>query len=477
MAETDLLSRARATRVVVIGGGIAGLVAARECARVGFTVTLLEASDALGGQIAAAHLDGVRVDAVADSYAPGVQGLVDELDLGDRVVPLADRAVWISGLPGAAPVPAQALAGIPANAWADDVRRIIGWGGAWRAYLDRLRPPLTIGRQKNLGTLVRSRLGARVLDRLVTPLTRGVYGVDPSQVDADAAVPGLSTALTRLGSLSGAVADLLVDAPDTTRRSLRGGMSVLVDALAVDLAALAVDLRVGAPADRLERDGEAWRVHVAGDEPLPADVVIVATPRTAALALLDAAGAPVAADDPAVPAPADVVTLLVASRDLDAAPRGGAVYPVSAQAASVLHADAAWPWLAEALGGGRHLLRVRLPRPDAAASAPDDDAVIALALAEASAALGVALPPGALHAAHRVVVEPAAPASVLGHADTVAAVRRSVARTPGLAVVGAWLGGAGIASTVADAIAEADRVRHRVLWANDSGPDVKPPAL
>jgi hypothetical protein len=39
----------------------------------------------------------------------------------------------------------------------------------WRAYLDRLRPPLTIGRERSLGALVRSRMGARLRDRLVAP--------------------------------------------------------------------------------------------------------------------------------------------------------------------------------------------------------------------------------------------------------------------------------------------------------------------
>ena len=38
-----LIDRAQRTHVVVVGGGVAGLVAALQCAKVGFRVTVLEA--------------------------------------------------------------------------------------------------------------------------------------------------------------------------------------------------------------------------------------------------------------------------------------------------------------------------------------------------------------------------------------------------------------------------------------------------
>ena len=69
-------------------------------------------------------------------------------------------------------------------------------------------PPLTIGHQHSLGKLVRSRLGARVLDRLVAPVPSGVYSARPDDIDVDLAAPGLNAALTRTGSLTGAVAEL-----------------------------------------------------------------------------------------------------------------------------------------------------------------------------------------------------------------------------------------------------------------------------
>jgi oxygen-dependent protoporphyrinogen oxidase len=116
----DIATRAAEQHVVVIGGGIGGLVAARECAKVGMRVTLLEAEEQLGGSIRTAELDGITVDAGAESFATRgghVRALVDELGLSDAVIPPEGGGAWLSGIPGApdAPLPKGGLLGIPAN--------------------------------------------------------------------------------------------------------------------------------------------------------------------------------------------------------------------------------------------------------------------------------------------------------------------------------------------------------------------------
>ena len=47
----DALLRARRTRVTVVGGGVAGLVAALEWAKIGAHVTVCEAGGRLGGAL------------------------------------------------------------------------------------------------------------------------------------------------------------------------------------------------------------------------------------------------------------------------------------------------------------------------------------------------------------------------------------------------------------------------------------------
>ncbi len=521
-AARDLIEHAHRTGVVVIGAGIAGLVAALECAKVGLAVTVLEAVDTCGGTIATAELDGLAVDVGADSFATDgaeLSALIDELGLrGDVESPLPGTC-WIAGAAGTAPLPADTILGIPANPWADDVRAVIGWAGAWRAYLDRLRPPLTIGHARSLGGLVRTRMGPRVADRLVAPLTQGTYGISPDRVDVDRAVPGLNSALTRTGSLAGAVAQLQAGSP---RATLAGGLGGLVAALTARLGDLDAVVRTGIRVAALERVGDRWHVVPAprpgdtrpgatgpgdtspgdtrsgdtgsgdtgpGDTapedtgtvgadaaPIPADIVIVCTPEREARRLL-APHVAALGGDPVSPPDVDVVTLVVTAPALDAHPRGRSVFPVpgTATAMAVHHLTATWPDLAATAGPGRHVLRVELPvhpgtgrepgtdRDPGTGSDPGTDRdAVALALREAATLLGVALGPGDVRAAHRAVRPRALPASALDRDD--AGLRAAVAAVPGLAVAGAWLGGSGLARTAADAIAVADGARSAALW-------------
>jgi len=485
---SDLAARAAQQHIVVIGGGIGGLVAARECAQVGMRVTLLEASDALGGSIRTAELGGIVVDAGAESFATRgghVRALIDELGLSDAVVPPQGGGAWLSRIPDApdAPLPTGSLLGIPANPFADDVRRIIGWRGAWRAYVDRLRPPLTVGHERSLGKLVAARMGTRVRDRLVAPVTAGVYSADPDLVDTDVAAPGLNAALTRIGSLSGAVGLLAAErqgkAPGAAVLGLAGGMGRLVEALRADLMTYGADIRTGTGATRLTRDGDAWIVEVdaAPDaaepgedssepaESLRATGVVVATAEPPARPLIDA-HVPGLGDTGAAPE-IEIITLLLDAPELDAAPRGSGVLtvPGSHTAKALTHSTAKWGWLRDA-AAGRHLVRVSFgSQGEPAATAElDDNAAAALALSEASALLGTPLQPRQLLAAHRARYVQAQPSSLIGATERRAAVRAAVTAVPGLAVVGAWVAGTGLAQVIPDAVAEADRLRAALLW-------------
>lgn len=501
-----LAARAADKHVVVVGGGLGGLVAARECVKVGLRVTVLEAEPELGGAVRRAELDGVVVDAGAESYATRggqVRALIEELGLQDRIVSPNPAGAWLVGVPGveAAPLPKGGILGIPANPFADDVRRIIGWRGAWRAYLDRLRPPLTIGHQHSLGRLVAQRMGERVRDRLVAPVSSGVYSAHPDDVDTEVAAPGLNAALTRAGSLSGAVGQLLADradragkAPGSAVEGLAGGMSTLVDGLAADIRSLGGAIRTGSSVRSLRRDGTSgWTVVLvpevegsadaghrdaqpdapraaatddpAAPEEILADAVIIATAEPAARALL-AEHVNALTDAGAAPE-IEIVSLLLQAPTLDDAPRGTGVLtvPGSHVAKALTHATAKWGWLREA-AGGRHVVRVSFGAQGerAATAGLDDEAAAALALREAADMLGVALDPAMLVAAHRARFTQAQPASLIGAGERRREARAAVRAVPGLAAVGAWLAGTGLAQVVPDAAQEADRLRRSLLW-------------
>lgn len=469
---TDLVTHAHDTRVVVVGGGIAGIVAALECARLGLRVTLVDARPHLGGSLDRVALGDVVVDAAADGVpaaAKTLSALIDEVGLAGELEGPRDDRLWLAAGPkGAAPAPVETVLGIPANPWAEDVRRHIETRGAWRAYLDRLRPPLTVGRRRSLGELVESRMGARVRDRLVAPYILAVHGVAPEFVDIDVAAPSLNPALTRTGSLSGAVSQTMRSgAPQ--RSAPRGGLHRLVDALADRLRDFDVDIRTDTPVSALRRDGDAWTIETGtgtvddtntGDDtavgPLTADLLILATDEDAARGLLAPHLVLPASAGPR-PEPLDVVMLRISGVSLP--DRGSLVIGGGAAPATVRPVSQTWPSLRDSLPAGDEVLRVTL-----AHTASDDAEVIAAARAAASDLLGVEIAPEAVRAAVRVVYPRAAPGSLLGHHEAVSAIRERARELPGLALVGGWLSGNSLERVAADARAEADAARTAVLW-------------
>ena len=77
------------THVVVVGGGITGLASALELADAGARVTVLEASDRLGGNIRTSRFAGLDVDEAADAFLARVPEAVElcrRLGLGGDLV-------------------------------------------------------------------------------------------------------------------------------------------------------------------------------------------------------------------------------------------------------------------------------------------------------------------------------------------------------------------------------------------------------
>jgi len=476
--------------VVVIGGGVAGLVAARQLAHLGNTVLVVEARASVGGFVASGEVAGVRVDTGAESFATRkgtVAALAREVGLGDDIVAPNAAGAWVMWNGGCAPLPASGLLGIPGVPLADDVRRIIGWKGALRAYGDRLMPLLRVRKETDLGDIVRRRMGARVLERLVTPVVAGVHSADPSVVDVHTVAPGLTQAMTTQGSLSGAVMALREQAPaGSTVQGIAGGMHRLVEALEADGRYYDVQFRTSTRVTVLatRTDAAGWTIEMtsepdAGDpaatpddapQTVTARAVVVATDFRPALALLDEAGVVadpgegVESDGGAVndahgdawPEPSSVViaTLVLDEPRLDAHPRGTGVLVApgtpGVRAKALTHSSAKWAWLADSLPAHRHVVRLSYGRrdehPDAASApfVPDQETV----LRDASALLGVPL------AAADVVGFAVTPwtdslaFATVGHRARVRRMLAAVERVPGLDTVGAWVSGTGLAATV-----------------------------
>lgn len=462
-----------ARSAVVVGGGISGLIAARDLARGGLAVTLLEAGAAVGGCVGTHSVAGLTLDSGAESFAtrsPAVPKLIGELGLSDAVVSPNRDGAWLQlageDLAAAAQrMPQSGLLGIPADPRAPEIVRAVGRAGAARAALDKILPVGALARRESvsLGEVVRARMGDAVLRRLVAPVVGGVYSSDPDVLDVDSVAPGLRAALAKHGSLAAAVGSLRASAPaGSAVAGLAGGMGRLSRALEEDLAARGVKVDTGVAVDSVARDGAGWTVSAAG-RTLSADALVVATDGPAAVDLLAGTVPELAAARPGPGPGVALVTLVIDQPDLDAHPRGTGVLVAEdvegVDAKALTHATAKWQWLADSTGPGTHVLRLSYGRAlsaaDAASARPspverDDDDLFAQALADASVLLQVPLGVDDVVGWDVVRWVGALPSAAVGHRDRVASVRAAVDAVPGLEVVGAWLAGTGLAAVTAD---------------------------
>ncbi len=189
--------------VLVTGSGPSAVLAALDLAEVGLAVELVVSPDDVWPDRPERDPDGAIAAALARIAAPVS---TEHSGFAGAEPVSAPRTAPMLRTPGGAwaPQAEPEVLGIPAQPLAREVQRLLGVGGALRAWLDRVTPVLTVGKTRSFGKLVRTRVGAAALSRLVEPAVVERYGVRADAVDAAIAAPGLNELLTRAGSLTGA---------------------------------------------------------------------------------------------------------------------------------------------------------------------------------------------------------------------------------------------------------------------------------
>jgi len=196
-------------RAVVIGGGIAGLSAAWEFHRAGWTVDVYEASDRWGGKILTSPVGdepgAPMVDAGPDAVlmrAEAGRELVEQLGLTDEMThPIAPKPAYLF-LDGRLHVlPGGTVLGVPVDPLALEHTDLISEAGRDRAARDLTMPPGDLADDVTIGSLCRERLGDELTDRLIDPLVGGINASDIDRLSLRAAAPLLAEAMTEHGSL------------------------------------------------------------------------------------------------------------------------------------------------------------------------------------------------------------------------------------------------------------------------------------
>ena len=273
---------------VVIGGGISGLTAAYHLARAGLEVTLLEATERLGGALETRREDGWLVELGPNTVAerPPLAELVERLALGGeriRAAPASRRYLWHRGRLRPLPQSPLQLLGSP----------LLSWSGKLALAREPWVPPLlsaepalaaTAERDESVADFVRRRLGREALDVFAAPFVSGIHAGDPERLSMRWTLPRLLALEAKHGSLlRGARAARRGGAASAFRSpvvSFRDGLATLVDRLAGAIP----EVRRGARVDAVRRAGEGFVVEsTSGAWAAPRLVVAVPAPQTACL--------------------------------------------------------------------------------------------------------------------------------------------------------------------------------------------------
>src|ERR1051325_7453071 len=283
------------SHVVIIGGGISGLAAAHRLSEEQVNVTLLEASNRLGGTIQTEHRDGFLLERGPDSFIsekPQALELAKRLGLESRLVQTNEqfRRSFIvrDGRLRAVPEGFQLLA--PSRLWPFITSDIFSVAGKARMAADLLLPRKNTNGDESLASFVRRRLGTEAVERMAQPMVGGIYPADPETLSLRATLPrflemerehrSLILAMLRQGraqkvGTSGARYSLFL--------TFDQGMQVLVDALAQQVKA---DIRLNTRVVRLKHDGSGWTITTSKGV-INADAICVALPAYLATSLLD----------------------------------------------------------------------------------------------------------------------------------------------------------------------------------------------
>lgn len=431
-------------RLVIVGGGIAGLAAAYTARTAGdpgqpADVTLLEATDRLGGKLFTEHTGDTLLEWGPDAFVaakPWARELVEELGVADELVGTgaSGASLWIGGR--RRPLPPGGALGIPTgpHGLAHAVRHgVLTPRGALRAAAEPLLPGRPPAPGTTLGATVRRRLGPEVAGRLVAPLAGGVYGAPPDELDLATVLPPATGARSIVRTLR-----KRPPASGPGFLTLRGGMGRLVDALTAALPD--ADLRTGVRVTSIEADGGRFRVATTGGD-VEGDAVVIALPAPDAAGLVS----------PIAPEAADALAGIRFSSSAVVHlryPQGAIPHPLEGSGCLAVPEErtavAACSWV----GSKWPHLATLQPHIRAIVTAPEPLALPDPVLQE-RAADEVGRMVGARGAPVDVRLhrwERALPVYAPGHADRVAAVERAL--PPGMALAGASYTGLGVPDCV-----------------------------
>ena len=286
-------------RVAVIGGGLSGLATAAKLCRLdpSVEVKLFERSDRVGGVIHTEQIGSFLVDHGADMFSTKPSAAYDfccEIGLQDRLIEpnLQGRGARIVRDGKLLPIPNGFVVMRATQCLPMLTTPLLSLSGKLRFLMERWVRPRNEERDESIADFVRRRMGSEALDRIVAPLSAGIYTADVTKLSMQATMRPIAKMEQRYGSLAKATSARRRSGQDSIERNstgarygqfraMRGGMVELIQGIAACLPSDSIHLN--AEVSSLERcSGKQWRLTVHGVAETFDHIVIALPPRPAA---------------------------------------------------------------------------------------------------------------------------------------------------------------------------------------------------
>jgi oxygen-dependent protoporphyrinogen oxidase len=469
-------------KVIIIGGGIAGLAAAvhlkagaKAHGKV-VDVLLLEKNERIGGKILTERIGDYVVEAGPDSFLPEkvwTVNLARQLGLESEMLPSNDtfKGTYIYSGRRLHSLPEGVMLMVPTSFWPMAKSHLISWPGKLRMGMEVFMPRRKQQGDESLASFVTRRLGRECLDKIAEPLVAGIHTSNPDNMSVLATFPRFVQMEQKSGSLILGMLAALKNRPQATLSgppprpgqpvmtyfmSFKSGMETLPKACEAFIGKDSI--RLGASVRAVEPRGKEWSVFLTTGEELRADHVVLGTAAYDSANMIKGFNANLATQMNAIQwSSSGTVTVAFKREDVKVPLRGfGFIVPkvenrrINASTYSSIKWSHRAPddtiMLRAFVGGGHHEELVH---------DLDDAALTAAVLEELDTILGLKASP-AFAKAYRWFK--GMPKFTVGHLDRMALIDRRVALHPGLHLIGCSYKGIGIGDCVHEAEIAAEKI-------------------
>ncbi|MBI4678646.1 MAG: protoporphyrinogen oxidase [Elusimicrobia bacterium] len=292
-------------RIAIVGAGISGLATAHylrrglSAAALGADLVILESDRVPGGTMRTVREDGFFIEWGPNGFLankPHTLDLVRELGMEARLQRSSDSArrryVFVRGR----------LRRMPETPFSFLASDLLTLPGRLRVLAEPFAPPPPAGKDESVAEFASRRLGAEAMEKLIEPMTAGVFAGDPDKLSLGSCFPRIRELESRYGGLIKAMLSLrwerrmgrasavgpdgrpkeMSAGPGGALTSFDNGVAVLIEALAGKLSS---GLRLNAVVESIARRDGRWVLSVQDRDRRAeesADAVVLACPAHAA---------------------------------------------------------------------------------------------------------------------------------------------------------------------------------------------------